>query len=112
MDLDKLGINLEFGNSIRFGQKDEEDEETKEKEENETKEETQYDSLAKHIKNGCLSGIPPKLGTNSSENFHKHANKFIKAMGLTSVTPEYMEAEVFIKVMEAEMERKYHNDDN
>lgn len=35
-------------------------------------------NLKRHIKNGCLSEIPPGAGTNKNERFHHHINSLFK----------------------------------
>ena len=35
-------------------------------------------NLDKHIRNGCLSSIPPSGGTNSNERFHRNLNNIIQ----------------------------------
>ena len=42
-------------------------------------------NLRPHIAKRCLSGQPPKCGTNRNENIHKHANVFFNGRGNLSV---------------------------
>lgn len=35
-------------------------------------------NLRKHIAKGCLSGIPPGIGTNKNEALHKHINPYFR----------------------------------
>lgn len=39
---------------------------------------TETSKVVKHVKLGCLSGIPPEIGTNRSENIHKRLRKWLK----------------------------------
>lgn len=38
------------------------------------------ENLLRHVRKGCLSGIPPGLSTGMNENLHKHLNRIFKGM--------------------------------
>ena len=54
--------------------------------------------IMKHVKLGCLSGIPPGVGTNRNENIHKRLRKWLKKDRIGVALAVALLATVFYKL--------------
>ena len=67
---------------------------------------TEISKVVKHVKLGCLSGIPPGIGTNRNENIHKRLRKWLKKDRIGVALAVVLLATVFYKLNVCDMKEK------
>ena len=69
---------------------------------------TEISKVMKHVKLGCLSGIPPGIGTNRNENIHKRLRKWLKKDRIGVALAVALLATVFYKLNICDMKENGH----
>lgn len=67
---------------------------------------TEISKVVRHVKLGCLSGIPPGIGTNRNENIHKRLRKWLKKDRIGVALEVVLLATVFYKLNVCDMKEK------